>query len=387
MRTKLVAILCLALGATITACLGDPRAKRIEAGEADVNIGSNPRTLDPSLSTDIPSTRAIMCFMRGLTTLDENGKARPELAESWKASKDNTVWVFKLRPAKWTNGDPVTAADFQLRLDQPRPGAPVQIRIRLPALLHPRRPRLLRGPRQGNRRQGRGIRPAAKHGLDHGPRARPAHGHARKPHPLLPRAGRPHGLLPGLRAGRPRNLALGRARRNLRRQRPLQASILRAEQADRRPEKTPPTGTRKRPPQPRRPARDQRGGQPSASPSRTAKSTAPDRSPAPTSTACAGGPSSTARRSIRPISNLTASARSSRMRVSGAPWPWPSTARPSSPASPATASRPPRASSRPSFTPINRNPSSPSSTPARPANCWPRPATPTAGGSPGLNTS
>ncbi len=113
MRTKLVAILCLALGATITACLGDPRAKRIEAGEADVNIGSNPRTLDPSLSTDIPSTRAIMCFMRGLTTLDENGKARPELAESWKASKDNTVWVFKLRPAKWTNGDPVTAADFQ----------------------------------------------------------------------------------------------------------------------------------------------------------------------------------------------------------------------------------------------------------------------------------
>lgn len=108
-RTYLLAL----LGLLLTACLGDPRAKRIEANEAAINIGSNPRTLDPSLCTDISSTRAIMCFMRGLTTLDENGKARPEIAESWKSSKDSTVWVFKLRPAKWTNGDPVTAADFQ----------------------------------------------------------------------------------------------------------------------------------------------------------------------------------------------------------------------------------------------------------------------------------
>lgn len=101
------------LGLLMTACLGDPRAKRIEANEAVINIGSNPRTLDPSLCTDVSSSRAIMCFMRGLTTLDDNGKAQPEIAESWKSSEDSTIWTFKLRPAKWSNGDPVTAADFQ----------------------------------------------------------------------------------------------------------------------------------------------------------------------------------------------------------------------------------------------------------------------------------
>ncbi|MCE5228878.1 peptide ABC transporter substrate-binding protein [bacterium] len=111
-KFKVLALLswvCLLL----TACLGDPRAKRIEEGEAVINIGSAPRTLDPSKATDVTSARAILCFMRGLTCLDENGKARPDLAESWKVSPDGMTWVFKLRPAKWTNGEPVTATDFQ----------------------------------------------------------------------------------------------------------------------------------------------------------------------------------------------------------------------------------------------------------------------------------
>lgn len=94
------------------ACQGDPRAGRIAAREAAINIGSDVRTLDPSLATDVSSARAITCFTRGLTTLDGQGRPRPELAESWTVSPDGLTYEFKLRPARWSNGRPVTAADF-----------------------------------------------------------------------------------------------------------------------------------------------------------------------------------------------------------------------------------------------------------------------------------
>ncbi len=95
-----------------TGCLGDLRAERIAANEAVINIGGEPRTLDPSLSTDVVSSKAISCFMRGLTSIDANGQVVPEIAESWESDNDGRSWRFKLRAAHWSNGDPVTAADF-----------------------------------------------------------------------------------------------------------------------------------------------------------------------------------------------------------------------------------------------------------------------------------
>lgn len=106
-------ILCLVPIFLLLACMPNQREARMKAGEAVINIGSDPRTLDPSKATDNISARAILCFTRGLTTLDENGKARPELAESWEVRDNGMTWVFKLRPAKWSNGEPVTALDFQ----------------------------------------------------------------------------------------------------------------------------------------------------------------------------------------------------------------------------------------------------------------------------------
>ena len=103
----------MAVLAMATGCQGDPRRERLEAKSAVINIGSDPRTLDPSLSTDIASSKAILLFMRGLTILDGKGKVQPEMAESWETSADGLTWTFKLRPAKWSNGEPVTAADFR----------------------------------------------------------------------------------------------------------------------------------------------------------------------------------------------------------------------------------------------------------------------------------
>ncbi|MCL5271018.1 MAG: peptide ABC transporter substrate-binding protein [bacterium] len=100
------------LALTAAGCQGDLRAKRRAAGEAAINIGATPRSLDPSLATDVASARAVNCLMRGLTTLDDQGNPRPELAESWTVSSDGRVWEFKLRPACWSNGEPITANDY-----------------------------------------------------------------------------------------------------------------------------------------------------------------------------------------------------------------------------------------------------------------------------------
>ena len=76
-------------------------------------LGAMPRTLDPSLSTDVPGQDVIGDLFEGLTTLDAAGKIVPGVASSWEMSPDGKTWTFHLRPnARWSNGDPVTAADF-----------------------------------------------------------------------------------------------------------------------------------------------------------------------------------------------------------------------------------------------------------------------------------
>lgn len=78
-----------------------------------MNIGTNPETLDPRLSTGLPEANVEIALFEGLMRLDAEGKAIPGMAESVTPNADNTVFTFKIRPdAKWSNGDPVTAEDF-----------------------------------------------------------------------------------------------------------------------------------------------------------------------------------------------------------------------------------------------------------------------------------
>ena len=74
----IVMLACAAVGCSG----GETRAARIAKGEAIINIGANTRTLDPSKASDNASAMAILALTRGLTSLDENGKTQPELAEN-----------------------------------------------------------------------------------------------------------------------------------------------------------------------------------------------------------------------------------------------------------------------------------------------------------------
>ena len=56
---------------------------------------------------------AVANVYAGLYTLDESGNAVLDLAESVEKSDDLLTWTFTLKDAKWSNGDPVTAYDYE----------------------------------------------------------------------------------------------------------------------------------------------------------------------------------------------------------------------------------------------------------------------------------
>ena len=78
-----------------------------------VGWGAEPPSLDPGLATDTTSSNVILSIMDPLVQLNPDTlEAEPALAESWEV--DGTTVTFTLRQdGTWTNGDPVTAADFE----------------------------------------------------------------------------------------------------------------------------------------------------------------------------------------------------------------------------------------------------------------------------------
>ena len=75
--------------------------------------GSEPQSLDPALIQGVPEHRIYMALFEGLMNFNaKTGKAELGLAESYKISKDGTVYTFKLRKANWSDGTPITAQQF-----------------------------------------------------------------------------------------------------------------------------------------------------------------------------------------------------------------------------------------------------------------------------------
>jgi len=88
---------------------------------ADVQIlhrgnGADVQTLDPHKAEGVPSSHVLRDLYEGLTSEAPNGDVIPGGAESWTISEDGTVYTFNIREAQWSNGDPVTATDFEYGL-------------------------------------------------------------------------------------------------------------------------------------------------------------------------------------------------------------------------------------------------------------------------------
>ena len=70
----------------------------------------DPRSLDPALSTDVPTGRAVGYLFDGLTRFTPDARVIPALATSWDISPDGLTYTFHLRRGvHFTDGTPFVA--------------------------------------------------------------------------------------------------------------------------------------------------------------------------------------------------------------------------------------------------------------------------------------
>lgn len=103
----------LLLSAALLAALGCPGPAE-DPNTLVINNSTEPQTLDPALEKGQPEYHVTLALYEGLTVYDPKDlSVKPGVAEKWDLNADGTEYTFRLRPAKWSNGDPVTAADFE----------------------------------------------------------------------------------------------------------------------------------------------------------------------------------------------------------------------------------------------------------------------------------
>lgn len=78
-----------------------------------LSFASELRSLDPRIGIDNPSCFVLRMLFEGLMHIGTDGKLSPGAAQSYEISEDQKTYTFHLRPTKWSNGEDVTAYDFE----------------------------------------------------------------------------------------------------------------------------------------------------------------------------------------------------------------------------------------------------------------------------------
>ena len=90
-----------------------------DAKNINLNAGMEPTGLNTLTSTYNIEFSMFRHMYETLVVLDENDNVAPGAAENWDIDETSTVYTFHLRKdGKWTNGDPVTAKDFEFAWSQ-----------------------------------------------------------------------------------------------------------------------------------------------------------------------------------------------------------------------------------------------------------------------------
>src|ERR1035437_596693 len=83
-------------GVTAGGCGGNDSGAPHRRTLIDSRDGYDPRSLDPALSTDVPTGRAVAYLFDGLTRFPERAEVVPDLARSWEVSPDGLTYTFHL---------------------------------------------------------------------------------------------------------------------------------------------------------------------------------------------------------------------------------------------------------------------------------------------------
>ncbi|WP_137179372.1 ABC transporter substrate-binding protein [Roseomonas sp. AR75] len=110
----------LLLGGTTAAALPflrQPGARAATPGALTFGLSSFPPSIQPWQNTGTAAATIKLMIYRGLTSYAPDGALRGELAEFWQPV-GRTGWEFKLRDARFQNGEKVTSADVKWTIEQ-----------------------------------------------------------------------------------------------------------------------------------------------------------------------------------------------------------------------------------------------------------------------------
>ena len=119
-KNKITQALLFGAGLAVAAASTNALAADVPAGTQLAEVqelvrgnGTEVASLDPHKVEGVPESHVLRDLMEGLVIQDGPGNTIPGAAESW-TTEDNQTFTFKIREdAKWSNGDPVTAYDFE----------------------------------------------------------------------------------------------------------------------------------------------------------------------------------------------------------------------------------------------------------------------------------
>jgi len=91
------------------------------AGTLHRGLGPSPDALDVHLAQGLSAFNLLRDLHEGLLTRDALGRPIAAIAREWAVSDDGRTWRFDLDPAaRWSDGEPIVAADFVRGFDRAR---------------------------------------------------------------------------------------------------------------------------------------------------------------------------------------------------------------------------------------------------------------------------
>lgn len=79
----------------------------------NLSLETEVHSLDPRVGVDVSTCLILKMLFEGLIRIGLDGKPHPAIAERYEISEDKKTYIFHLRPSFWSNGDRITAYDFE----------------------------------------------------------------------------------------------------------------------------------------------------------------------------------------------------------------------------------------------------------------------------------
>ncbi|HYK72944.1 MAG TPA: peptide ABC transporter substrate-binding protein [Pseudoneobacillus sp.] len=123
-RYSFFALLLVAIMLLVSGCSSFDKEASTNSSQADhksgekkilrTNNSEEPGSLHPGLAEGTHDSWVLNHVFEGLTVKSPKGEILPGMAKSWESSEDGLTWTFHLKEGmKWSNGDPLTAKDFE----------------------------------------------------------------------------------------------------------------------------------------------------------------------------------------------------------------------------------------------------------------------------------